>query len=75
MSKILIMLPQSPCCCSKASVSDYSNYYDCAAIYYTLAFSAELAGKDTDAVKRYYAVWSVYPDSPFAMLTRLKLEK
>jgi len=49
--------------------------YNCAAFYYTLAFSAELAGKDTDAVKRYYAVWSVYPDSPFATLARLKLVK
>jgi len=54
----------------------YVSYsYDCATFYYTLAFSAELAGKDTDAVKRYYAVWSVYPDSPFATLARLKLEK
>ncbi|MGC1378711.1 MAG: hypothetical protein WA821_20940 [Anaerolineales bacterium] len=54
---------------------DVSYSYDCASFYYTLAFSAELAGNDTDAVKRYYAVWSVYPDSPFAILARLKLVK
>ena len=51
------------------------SYYDCGAFYYTLAFAAELAGKDDEAVKRYYGVWSVYPDSPFALLAREKLYK
>ena len=55
--------------------SVYDDYYDCGAFYTTLAFAAELAGKDDEAVKRYYGVWSVYPDSPFALLAREKLYK
>ena len=51
-----------------------SSVYDCAAFYFTLAFSAELAGYDLDAVGWYYKVWSMYPDSSFAVLARLKLE-
>ena len=38
--------------------------YDCATFYYTVAFAAELAGKDQEAVRRYYSVWAEYPDSP-----------
>ncbi len=46
---------------------------DCASFYFTLAFAAELAGKESEAVQRYYTVWSQYPDSDLAPLARLKL--
>ncbi|MGB8251752.1 MAG: hypothetical protein WCF08_00940, partial [Anaerolineaceae bacterium] len=47
--------------------------YDCATFYYTVAFAAELADKDQEAVRRYYSVWVEYPDSPFAILVQGKL--
>lgn len=43
--------------------------------HYTLALSAELAGEESDAIKRYYAIWKTYPESPFATLARLKLQE
>jgi len=49
--------------------------YDCAAFYYTLAYAAELTGKEEEAVKRYYAIWSVFPKSPFTLLARIKLRR
>ncbi len=49
--------------------------YDCASYYYTLAFAAERAGKDNDAIKRYFNVWSMFPESPFSVMARLKLEQ
>jgi hypothetical protein len=48
--------------------------YNCANYSHTLALAAELAGKDIEAVRRFYDVWSAYPESPFALLARLKLE-
>lgn len=54
---------------------DETSLYDCAAFYYTVAFSAELAGEPGEAVEFYHKVWSEYPSSPFAILARLRLEK
>ena len=47
--------------------------YDCATFYYTVAFAAEMTGKNQEAVRRYYFVWAKYPDSPFATLAQWKL--
>ena len=47
--------------------------YDCATFYYTVAFAAELAGEQREAVRRYHSLWSMYPDSPFAILAQHKL--
>jgi hypothetical protein len=47
--------------------------YDCATFYYTVAFAAELAGQEREAVRRYHAVWAQFPDSPFAILAQHKL--
>jgi hypothetical protein len=59
--------------------TNYDGYetmlYDCAAFYYTVAFSAELAGEPGKAVELYHKIWSKYSNSPFAILARLKLEK
>ena len=52
-----------------------TTYYDCASFYYTLAFTADLAGKSDEAIKGYHKVWSEYPGSAFAILARFKLEK
>lgn len=53
----------------------YYYYYDCAGFYYAIALSAELAEKPETAVALYHKIWSEYPDSPFASLARLKLER
>lgn len=50
-----------------------TSVYDCAAFYYTMAFAAELANKEVDAVEGYLYVLSEYPDSPFALLAQEKL--
>ncbi|MBN2676933.1 MAG: hypothetical protein JXR32_02590, partial [Anaerolineaceae bacterium] len=47
--------------------------HDCATFYFTVAFAAELAGQENEAVRRYHAVWAQYPDSPFALLAQHKL--
>jgi hypothetical protein len=51
------------------------SYYDCASFYYTLAFAAELVGKEDRAIEHYYAVWRMFPESSFAVMARLKLEQ
>jgi hypothetical protein len=57
----------------KNSDGTISGESDCASFYFTLAFAAELLGKESEAVQRYYTVWSHYPDSDLAPLARLKL--
>lgn len=47
--------------------------YNCAAFDYTLAFTAELADKEKEAVERYFNVLYKYPYSPFALLAEGKL--
>jgi hypothetical protein len=47
--------------------------YDCAAFNYTLAFAAELAGKEKEAIERYFYVFNRYPARPFALLAQAKL--
>lgn len=60
------------------TTDDYFNLdtnYDCASFYYTLAYSAELAGRPEDAVALYHKTWLEYPNSPFAILAQQKLGK
>jgi len=47
--------------------------YDCSAFHYTLAFAAELAGMDQEAIERYFHVFYEYPTRPFALLAQAKL--
>ena len=60
---------------SKDKYNETITSCDCTSFYYTLAFSAELAENETNAIKRFYDVWISYPESPFAQLARLQLEK
>jgi hypothetical protein len=64
-----------PNCPFKDTDTDGETYYACDAFYYTLALAAELAGKEDDAVQRYYDVWNDYPNSPFATLAQLRLNE
>jgi hypothetical protein len=50
-----------------------NSIYDCSAFYYTLAFAAELAGMDKEAVEYYFNVINEYPERSLALLALEKL--
>ena len=47
--------------------------YECGNYYYTIGFSAELAGDNMAAQKMYEKIIKEYPDSPMALLAREKM--
>lgn len=49
--------------------------YDCAAFDYMLAFTAELADREKEAVERYFNVLHEHPESPFALMAQEKLAR
>ncbi len=47
---------------------------DCAEFTYILGLTYELAGNEMEAVDTYLQLWREYPDSPFTIMARAKLE-
>ncbi|MBL8095437.1 MAG: hypothetical protein JNL73_14800 [Anaerolineales bacterium] len=48
--------------------------FDCARPLYLQGLASEWIGESTSALAAYWCVWQMYPDSPYAVLARLKLE-
>ncbi len=58
------------------SVFKKNNYADShAQLLYLLALTYELTGDERPAVNAYLELWRIYPDSPYTVMARMKLEK
>lgn len=55
------------------TLKDFSCGHDCALFNAVLGMAYELSGDDKKAVASYWEIWRSYPDSPYAILARLKL--
>ncbi|MGQ0601973.1 MAG: hypothetical protein ACT4QE_09790, partial [Anaerolineales bacterium] len=47
---------------------------DCPQVEYLLGLPYELTGDEREAVQTYLDLWCAYPDSPFTIMARAKLE-
>jgi tetratricopeptide (TPR) repeat protein len=54
-------------------MKDFTCGHECALFDAVLGLSYELSGGDTKAVASYWDIWRRYPNSPYAILARLKL--
>lgn len=50
------------------------NAFECGNFSYALGLAYELAGQKERARDTYYEIWEEYPDSPFALMARLKID-
>ena len=50
------------------------NAFECGNYSYALGLAYELAGDEENALDTYYKIWEEYPDSPFTIMVRLKID-